>query len=132
MNIFKRFEGMTFADVKEAVKRAADEHPETAAKLAWGAGVTVFCLSNYFALNKLIKRVNNLSAYARADSINEEQHFCNVLGRINYIAEQTGIDKEAMEEAGSAMARQNWERLGGTDELADTMIRILDIGPRGV
>lgn len=123
---------MNFKDIKEAFVMTMNEHPETAAKLAWGAGVTVFCLSNYFALNKLTKCVNNLSAYAKADSINEEQHFCNVLGRINYIAEQTGIDKEAMETAGSAMARQNWDRIGGTDELADRMIRLLDIGPQGV
>lgn len=37
-----------------------------------------------------------------------------------------------METAGSAMARQNWDRIGGTDELADSMIRLLDIGPHGV
>ena len=56
--ILSKFKGMTFADVKEAVKRTADEHPETAAKLAWGTGVTVFCVCEFMAVSKLTKLVH--------------------------------------------------------------------------
>jgi hypothetical protein len=44
---------ITLADVKEAVKRTADEKPATAAKLAWGAGITVFVACEWMAINKL-------------------------------------------------------------------------------
>lgn len=56
--ILSKFKGMTFADVKEAVKRTANEHPETAAKLAWGTGVTVFCVCEFMAVSKLTKLVH--------------------------------------------------------------------------
>lgn len=56
--ILSKFKDMTFADIKEAVKRTANEHPETAAKLAWGTGVTVFCVCEFMAVSKLTKLVH--------------------------------------------------------------------------
>lgn len=56
--ILSKFKDMTFEDVKEAVKRTANEHPETAAKLAWGTGVTVFCVCEFMAVSKLTKLVH--------------------------------------------------------------------------
>ena len=83
--IFKKFEGMSFDDVKEAVKMTAEEHPETAAKIAWGAGVTVFVVCEWMAIHRL----NNMVAKIRfdvdnlieANNINAER--INALGIMN-------------------------------------------------
>jgi hypothetical protein len=120
-----------FADLKEAVIETAENRPETAAKLAWGAGVTIFCVSNWLAVSKLTKGFKHCVNYVAAQAINEEQHVYNTMGKLNYICEKLDLDKEAMEEAGKQMARNHfYNELKLTDEVAVKLENILDIGPR--
>lgn len=117
---------MTFADLKEAVIKTVNEEPETAMKIVWGIGMTATVILTQVDIWKLSKRVDKIGKYAYAYSVNEEQHFCNALGKIDYICEQLNLNKEAMEAAGSAAAKANWARLGGTDEMADMIIEALN------
>lgn len=120
-----------FADLKQAVIETAENRPETAAKLAWGAGVTIFCVSNWLAINKLSRGLNQCIKYVSAQTLNEEQHVFNTYGKLNYICEQLNLDKEAMEEAGRQMARNHfYNDLHLNDEAAARAEAILDAGPR--
>jgi predicted RNase H-like nuclease len=129
MNIFKRFEGMTLADVKEAVKRAADEHPETAAKLAWGAGITVFCACEMMAINKLgrvtktlsknlaktIRAVNENATYAQLTRLMENNNVRAWNAQLDIIGEKLGINEQLCE-AGVKASDEYLADIGTTRE----------------
>ena len=129
MNIFKRFEGMTFADIKEAVKRAADEHPETAAKLAWGAGITVFCACEMIAINKLgrvtkclsenlaktIRAVNDNASYSQLTRLMENNNVRVWNAQLDIIGEKLGINEQLCE-AGMKASDEYLESIGTNRE----------------
>ena len=119
----------TLSELKEAVVKTVEEKPETAIKIAWGVGITATLVLTQIDIWKLNRRVTKLAKYSYACSVNEEQHFCNALGRIDYICEQLNLSKEAMDAAGSAAAQANWARIGGTDELADILVEALNSKP---
>ena len=115
-----------FADLKEAVIETAENRPETAAKLAWGAGVTIFCVSNWLAVSRLKGVLRSTRQMLWANSIYDDQRIYNLGGKIDYIAEQLNLDKEALDAAGSASARANWQRLGYNDTHADAICQLVD------
>lgn len=115
-----------FADLKQAVIETAENRPETAAKLAWGAGVTIFCVSNWLAINRLNSVLKHTRQMLWANSIYDDQRIYNLGGKIDYIAEQLNLDKEALDAAGSASARANWQRLGYNDKHAGVIGQLVD------
>lgn len=119
---------LNLKEIKEAFVKTCKEKPETAAKILWASGVTIFMVGSYIYMRTLDKKIYKVARFAGAVAINEEQHFCNLLGKINYICEQTGLDKEALEAAGSASARANWDRLGFNEKVAADLCKTLDAG----
>ena len=115
-----------FEDLKEAVIETAENRPETAAKLAWGAGVTIFCVSNWLAVSRLKGVLRSTRQMLWANSIYNDQRIYNLGGKIDYIAEQLNLNKEALDAAGSASARANWQRLGYNDKHADAIGQLVD------
>ena len=122
---------VSFKEIKEAFVKTCEEKPETAYKLAWAAGITVLVIGGYIYIKTLDKKIYQVARFADISAINDEQHFCNALGRIDYICEQLKLDKAAMELAGQEMAKANWARLGGTDKAADAMVAVLNAGATG-
>lgn len=122
---------ISFKEIKEAFVQTCKEKPETAAKIAWVGGVTIFMIGSYIYMRDLDKRLVQVAKFADISAINDEQHFCNALGRIDYICDQLKLDKAAMELAGQEMAKANWARLGGTEKAADAMVAILNAGATG-
>lgn len=120
---------MSFKEIKEAFVKTCKEKPETATKILWASGVTIFMVGSYIYMRDLDKRIVQVARFTSAHRINEEQHFCNLLGQIEYICEKSGLDKAAMAEAGSTAARANWNRLGFTDKTAELLVKNLEAGP---
>lgn len=116
--IFKKFEGMTFDDVKEAVKMTAEEHPETAAKIAWGAGVTVFVVCEWMA----IRRLNNIVGAMRVDIDNLIEANNTNAERINAL----GIMNANNLHADSAMLDVIADKLGIADDISAAGLKASD------
>ena len=120
---------ITFADVKEAVKRTANEKPATAAKLAWGAGITVFVACEWMAISRLNKIVGVISTNVcnLIDANNCNANFSNITrimennnvracnAQLRVIGEKLGIDDE-LAAAGAAASEEYLASLGTSIE----------------
>lgn len=118
MRILSRFKGMSWEDIKEAVKMTAEEHPETAAKVAWGAGVTVFVVCEWMAIHKL----NNMISAMQVDIHNLIEANNTNAERINAL----GIMNANNLHADGAMIDVIADKLGIADDISAAGLKASD------